>query len=564
TMQIFVKTLTDETLEFDALLSDTIKELKEKIHARNNYSFHSISFKGNKLDDNKLDALPSDTVKELKEKIHAKTNCSFHGISFKGNKLDNSSRLFDIGTENGCTFYCCIQIFVRTTTDETLELDALPSDTVKELKEKIHARNNCSFHSISFKGNKLDDNSRLSDIGTENGCTFYCCIQIFVRTTTDETLELDVLPSDTVKELKEKIHARSNCSFIALVLKIFVKTPTDETLELDALPSDTVMELKQIIHVRNNCSFHGISFKGNKLNDSSRLSDIGMENGCTFYCYIQIFVKTPTDETLELDALPSDTVKELKEKIHARNNCSFHSISFKGNKLDYGSRLSDIGTENGCTFYCCIQIFVRTTTDETLELDALPSDTVEELKEKIHTRSNCSFHDISFKGNKLYDILKLSTLGIENGCTLHCCSQIFIKTPTNGTVELDVLLSNTVMELKQKIQARVSSSINRISFEGNELVDNCRLSDAGIKNGCTIYCFIQIFLKFLNGKIFTFQVSRTDTVGHVKRLIENSEHIPSDQQSLVYAGKYLEDHHKLSDCKIQDGTTVHVVIRLHA
>ncbi|CAG8844396.1 9770_t:CDS:2, partial [Gigaspora margarita] len=191
--------------------------------------------------------------------------------------------------------------------------------------------------------------------------------------------------------------------------------------------------------------------------------------------------------------------------------------------------------ENGCTFYCYIQIFVKTPTDETLELDALPSDTVKELKEKIH---NCSFHDISFKGNKLDDSHKLSNIGIENGCTLHCYpkyAQILIKTPTNETVELDVLLSNTVMELKQKIQTRVSSSINRISFEGNELVDNCRLYDTGIKSGCTIYCFIQIVFKTL-----------------------------PDEQRLIFAGKQIMNNLKLSDYNIQNESIVHVVTRLRA
>ncbi|RIB16906.1 hypothetical protein C2G38_1477199 [Gigaspora rosea] len=69
-------------------------------------------------------------------------------------------------------------------------------------------------------------------------------------------------------------------------MQIFVKTPTDQTLELDVLPSDTVKELKQKIQDRDESSFYGTHFKGNKLDDSSRLSDLGIENGSTCYCYI--------------------------------------------------------------------------------------------------------------------------------------------------------------------------------------------------------------------------------------------------------------------------------------
>ncbi|CAG8829445.1 9668_t:CDS:2, partial [Gigaspora rosea] len=100
-------------------------------------------------------------------------------------------------------------------------------------------------------------------------------------------------------------------------MKIFVKTPTDQTLELNVLPSNTVKELKQKIQDRDKCSFYGISFNGKILDDRSRLSDIG------------ILFKTPTGETLELDGLPSDTILNLKQKIKARNSSSFSSIRFE-------------------------------------------------------------------------------------------------------------------------------------------------------------------------------------------------------------------------------------------
>ncbi|KAF0391646.1 Beta-galactosidase [Gigaspora margarita] len=179
-----------------------------------------------------------------------------------------------------------------------------------------------------------------------------------------------------------------------------------------------------------------------------------------------------------------------------------------------------------------IQIFVKTPTDQTIELDVLPSDIVKELKQKIQDRDECSFYGISFNGNILDD------------------------------GKLDALPSDTILNLKQKIQARNSSSFSSISFEGIELDDNSRLVDAGIKNGCTLCCFISIFVKTLSGKTSTYQTSPFNTVEYVKHLIKNSENIAVDQQRLIFAGKQLEDHRKLSEINVQHESILHLVLKL--
>ncbi|CAG8846637.1 33702_t:CDS:1, partial [Gigaspora margarita] len=104
-----------------------------------------------------------------------------------------------------------------------------------------------------------------------------------------------------------------------------------------------------------------------------------------------------------------------------------------------------------------------------------------------------------------------------------------------------------------KIQARNSSEFSSIGFEGIELDDNIRLIDAGIKNGCTLCCFISIFVKTLTGKAINFQTSPYNTVEYVKHLIKNTENIPLGQQRLIFAGKQIEAHRKLSEINVQHG-----------
>ena len=73
---------------------------------------------------------------------------------------------------------------------------------------------------------------------------------------------------------------------------------------------------------------------------------------------------------------------------------------------------------------------------------------------------------------------------------------------------------------------------------------------------------IEINIKTLTSRIFTLKVDPEEHVEYSKFRIQDKEGIPLDQQRLIYEGHQLEDNRTLSDYKIKNGSTLHLVLRL--
>lgn len=496
-----------------------------------------------------------------------------------------------------------MKITIRTPEGKHIDLDVLPTDTIDDVKEKLLDKAGIpkDDQRLTFDGKELPDPTTLADNKIADGDIIDLDpMQIIVKHWDGSSFPLMVKPNETIDSVKGKIDKHKKIpkhqqrlsfqdrpltedgqtlkdydikhkSVLELhPMQIKVRTPEGEVIPFTVTPDDTIEDVKEKIAEKTGIPVPNqmLNFDGEELDDKPTLDDYNIKHGDTLDLVgMQIYVKHWDGTTITLDVTPNDTLGSVKSTVNEKTGIpkKQQRLTFDDKPLKKDKKtLQDYNIKHQDTLVLePMQIHVKTPDGKTLTFQVEPTDTIEDVKQKVEDEIGMPIPDqrMQFEGEELNDPATLDDYNIKNGDTLFLDPmKIHVKHWDGRVITFNVQPDDTIDDIKTRVEEKedIPKDDQRLTFGGQPLdEDDKTLRDYGIKHESTLDLEpMQIYVKTPDGKTIPVQVEPTDTVEDVKKKVEDKAGIPVPDQTLLFDGEELDDPTTLADNNIKHGDTL--------
>ncbi|KAJ0612784.1 putative Ubiquitin-like domain-containing protein [Helianthus annuus] len=381
-----------------------------------------------------------------------------------------------------------------TATGKIISLNVKGSDTIARIKHQIEAEEGipCRQQELIFDEMILQDTDIIGNLGIEKESTTLKLMRnskgfmnIFVKTTgsSPTTLAIEVTPSDTIAKVKanaiEKVKAKMLDDRVGKVL-IFNEIVLDDN---DTLADLNVINGSTLTSIHKSVDFFFFWVKGftpvisfqTKIRTSGveKPTPVLLHDKSVDLSYMEIFVNIYTGKTISLLVNPTCSIDDVKSMIQSKEGIYYEEqvLIFNELVLEDSGTLFDFHVNRKSTLTLMrrskgysesLKIFIKLLTGEIFTHIVKSSDTVRSVKAKIQDKVHIRHHEQELIFNEiiLCDDHTLASYNINNESTLTVMRvspgfmPIFIKTLTGKTITLEVESSDTILNVKTKIQNR--------------------------------------------------------------------------------------------------------------
>ena len=365
-------------------------------------------------------------------------------------------------------------------------------------------------------------------------------------------------------------------------MNISIKMLSENTFTLDVQPSDSILQIKQKISLKENIhpARQKLLFEGKELLDNKTISDYNIKKDSTLQLILRspilFFVETLSKQKIMIKAQFSDTILFIKQEIQKKENFPIekYCVVFKGKELDDNKIINDYNIPKNSTLELAlkisIQLNIKIFGGKISILQVYTSEKICDIKQKVINIEKINTSEqlrLFYGNNQLEENKTLAEYNIqkETNLDLKKIILIYIKGLNGNNIIINAQETDTISKIKQKLKDKENISPDKYSviYNEKELNDFKTLKDYKIRKESTLKLSlrepISISIKTLNGEIISLEVQLSDTVKYIKKKIKEKEGIPFSQGILIlYKDAKLEDENILADYEIIKGSTLEI------